>query len=446
MPVSGPSGTAGITAGGFARLMAAVGPFEPAPHIAIGVSGGADSMALLLLLRDWVRARGGRLLALTVDHRLRAESTAEAQQVGRWVAALGVEHQVLPWVGPKPSAGIQAGARAARLDLLAGAATSAGTLHLALAHHADDQAETRLLRQERGSGAAGLAGMPAIREMPGLRIIRPLLPVPKAALLETCRHAGQPWVEDPSNYDPRFARARLRLDKAGRGADRGNVPAEQGQGHAVRAHLDTILAQVAASHVRFQAEGWGLIDGALLESCDAETGPAMMSALLRAVGGAPYPPSPASVLLLWQRMLTDRRTGATLGGCRLEAIAGGWRLMREDRNLPAPHLLASDGPVTWDNRFRLSGKGLAGLCLQALDDLLWRQALARRPAWECLGLPASVRRTLPALTEHGQIHAIPHLSCKGLERADLSCHVFPLVSVPAIAARFAVVMAADDII
>ena len=445
MPLSGGLDTTRITADGFDRLMAAVGPFEPAPHIAVGVSGGADSMALLLLLRDWVRVRGGRLLALTVDHRLRPESAVEALQVARWAAALGVDHEILAWDGPKPVAGIQAGARAARLGLLVDAATAAGILHLALAHHADDQAETRILRLDRGSGTAGLAGMPAIREMPGLRIIRPLLPVPKARLLGTCRHGGQPWVEDPSNHDPRFARARLRLNAAGRGS-KGNVAREEQDGGQARAAMDSLLAPVAACHVRFQPEGWALIDGAMVEAVEGQAGPAMMSALLRAVGGAPYPPAPASVLLLWQRMLKDRTAGGTLGGCRLEAIAGGWRLMREDRNLPGPLLLTSDDPVVWDDRFRLSGKGLTGLYLQALDDSLWRQALTLKPDWARWGLPAAVRRTLPALTDHGQIRAIPHLSTKGLAQAELSCHVFALVSVPAIAARFAVVMAADDII
>src|SRR5688500_5870492 len=87
----------------FARLLARLGPFERAPHLAVGVSGGPDSLALALLLAEWTQSRNGRLDALTVDHRLRTESAAEAAQVGRWLAHLpGVTHRILVWSEPKP--------------------------------------------------------------------------------------------------------------------------------------------------------------------------------------------------------------------------------------------------------------------------------------------------------------------------------------------------------
>ncbi|MBT4428081.1 MAG: tRNA lysidine(34) synthetase TilS, partial [Rhodospirillaceae bacterium] len=86
----------------FARLMAPAGPFEPAPHLAIAVSGGADSMALTLLAAAWARRRKGSVTALTVDHRLRPESGAEARQVGRWLSGRGIAHKILPWRGDKP--------------------------------------------------------------------------------------------------------------------------------------------------------------------------------------------------------------------------------------------------------------------------------------------------------------------------------------------------------
>ena len=132
---------------------------------------------------------------------------AEARQTAAWLAARGITSRILAWEGPKPAAGIQAAARAARYALLEAACREAGLLHLLLAHHALDLAETTLIRAERGSGATGLAGMAAVRERPGLRLLRPLLGVMPDRLRATLRELGQPWLEDPSNRSPASAAA-----------------------------------------------------------------------------------------------------------------------------------------------------------------------------------------------------------------------------------------------
>src|SRR5262245_11003154 len=179
--------------------MARLGPFERAPHIAVAVSGGPDSLALTLLLAEWAQARGGRVDALTVDHRLRPESATEAAQVGRWLAPLpGVTHHILPWSDPKPETGIQAAARDARYRLLAAHCRDHAILHLCVAHHRDDQHETHRLRAGHGSGPIGLAGMSAIRPLEGVRLLRPLLGVAKAELVALLEARGQSWIADPS--------------------------------------------------------------------------------------------------------------------------------------------------------------------------------------------------------------------------------------------------------
>jgi tRNA(Ile)-lysidine synthase len=200
-----------LTGDEFARLLAPLGPFEPAPHLAVAVSGGADSLALALLADFWARERGGSVTALTVDHRLRPGSTDEAERVRAWLSARGIAHRILTWLGPYPLTDLQAAARAARYRLLADWCRDAGVLHLLIAHHRDDQAETLLLRLGRGSGAAGLAGMAALVEQPDCRLLRPFLSVPPARLRATLDALDQPWIEDPSNRNPVFARVRLRV-------------------------------------------------------------------------------------------------------------------------------------------------------------------------------------------------------------------------------------------
>ena len=187
------------------------------PVLILAVSGGPDSTALLLLAARWRKARKNapKLIAVTVDHGLRKEAKREAAAVGRLACRLGVAHRILRWSGKKPAAGLQEAARMARYRLLAGAARQAGASHILTAHTRDDQAETVLIRMSRGSGISGLAAMARISTVPGdgaggIKLVRPLLDVPKARLVATLQAAKIPFADDPSNRDPRFTRARLR--------------------------------------------------------------------------------------------------------------------------------------------------------------------------------------------------------------------------------------------
>ncbi|MDB5589813.1 tRNA lysidine(34) synthetase TilS, partial [Enterovirga sp.] len=192
----------------------------PGPILA-AVSGGPDSTALLHGLAAWSRAEPGRppLVAATVDHGLRAAARDEAEAVGAAAAALGVPHHILTWTRPDGGAVSQARARAARYRLLGELAGSLGCAALATAHTLDDQAETVLLRMAAGSGLAGLAAMRPITGRGAVRLHRPLLAVPKARLVATCRAQGWFFATDPSNADPRHARPRWRALMPGLAAE-----------------------------------------------------------------------------------------------------------------------------------------------------------------------------------------------------------------------------------
>ena len=198
----------------FALLDTVTAPRSDATGLLLAVSGGPDSMALLHLAARWQDAASQDcppLFAATVDHGLRQGSAEEAETVGRWCISRGVPHAVLRWTGPKPATGIQDAAREARYALLVTHAKAVGASHLATAHHADDQAETVLMRLTRGSGLKGLAGMANSRMRDGVRHVRPFLGVSKSRLVKTIEAAGQPSFDDPSNANPRFGRVRLRM-------------------------------------------------------------------------------------------------------------------------------------------------------------------------------------------------------------------------------------------
>jgi tRNA(Ile)-lysidine synthase len=178
----------------------------------LAVSGGPDSLALMWLAARWRKAlkAGPRLVAVTVDHGLRAEAAREARDVKQLAKSLEIEHRTLRWTGSKPKTGLPAAARDARYRLLTRAARESGASHVFTAHTLDDQAETFIMRMSRGSGIAGLAAMARETARDGVVLARPLLKVPKARLMSTLVKAGIGFADDPTNHDLQFTRPRLR--------------------------------------------------------------------------------------------------------------------------------------------------------------------------------------------------------------------------------------------
>ncbi len=328
--------------------MRAAGPFEPKPLLAVGLSGGADSTALLHLAAHWARRRGGSILALTVDHGLRAGSAAEAAEVASRCAVLGIEHRILAWRGDKPRSAIQARARAARYDLLELACAENGVLHLLLGHHADDQRETIAMRAARSSGPIGLAGMSAIAERRHVRVLRPLLALGRASLRIWLAARGIAWLEDPSNRDPRFLRARMRA---------GAEPVAPILAIPDRAVSERRLADWLGRHAAVHPEGWIELDldhaGAVE---DVEDG--VMSAALRAgvwaVTGAEHPPRQAALssAVAWVR---SAPTGARRGfaGCWLLRTERALAILRASVLAPTVPVVPGAAELIWDRRFRL---------------------------------------------------------------------------------------------
>ncbi|WP_431282229.1 tRNA lysidine(34) synthetase TilS [Humitalea sp. 24SJ18S-53] len=327
----------------FAALMAPLGPFGAAPHLAVGVSGGPHSLALALLTRDWVLARGGRLLALVVDHGLRPGSDAEAASVAALLRGQNIPAKILP-LGLPPGPRLHERARAARLSALLAACDAAGAPWLLLGHHRGDQAETVAFRALRGSGPDGLAGMAPVRATPEALILRPLLSIAPARLEAVCAAAGLAPIRDASNTDPRFARARLRqaMDPDGPMAAALSFIAA-GYAHRRAATAAAVATRLAQS-VAFRPEGWARLDRAALGQ-DA-TARAALSAALRTIAGAIHPPPAMGVAGLLAR------GHGTLAGAVLTPSG---ILARE----PAAVVPEWRG-TTWDGRWQCSGHAPGG--------------------------------------------------------------------------------------
>ena len=241
----------------------------------LAVSGGPDSTALMVLAARWRKSLKNKpaLLAVTIDHGLRKEAKGEAAAVGRLARKLGISHRTLRWSGVKPKTGLQQAARNARYRLLAEAARKARAAHILTAHTRDDQAETVLIRLSRGSGITGLTAMARISNLPGdgagqMKLVRPLLDIPKSRLIATLKAAKISFADDPSNRDPRFTRARLRalmpeLAREGLDAGRFSLLARRIKRAdvAIEAVVDVAEAGLAISANTFDAAGFRELPG-----------------------------------------------------------------------------------------------------------------------------------------------------------------------------------------
>ena len=342
------------------------------------VSGGSDSTALILLLKDYLdrTSPSARLLAVTVDHGLRQASAAEAQAVAKLCAERGIAHRTLVWSGRKPSTGLPAAAREARYRLLAAAARAEGIGLIVTGHTADDQAETVLMRQAREERPAseervgreegrGLAGMaPATLHDWREWIVRPLLGTRRAALRDLLRRQHVGWVDDPTNTDETFERPRMRAVLAG---DAGAQRMDGALALAARAAIDRTQLGLAAAEFMFRfaaqpAMGLIRLDPALLRAGDDRAAIYALRILLATSGGIGFLPDQARSEALFGRMKAGFLC-ATLSRTVVDLRRTGIFLRRETRGLP-PAAAVADATI-WDGRRQITLSDGSGALLIA---------------------------------------------------------------------------------
>lgn len=290
--------------------------------VAVGISGGPDSMALGWMLSQWAKDNNVQLHAITVDHALRAESAAEAKTVAGWLKDWpNTCHTILRWEGDKPETRILEEARSARYGLMLSYMRARDITHLCIAHHQDDQAETFLIRLAKGSGLDGLAGMKPVQPFGGGFLVRPLLGMSKADLIVLCDDNKIPYVMDPTNQNEKYLRPRLRasrevLEEEGLSSKRLSVTAQR------LARAQSALSQMADEEfgktLRGEEGGGFVFDTDYLRRLPEEIAIRIVLKAMDAIHPeGDYGPRMEKVENLTARILQDEDfKGATLGGCR----------------------------------------------------------------------------------------------------------------------------------
>ncbi len=384
--------------------IAAALSFDRPTRPAVAVSGGGDSMALLRLMAEWAEGEKLPLQAVTVDHGLRAEAAEEARFVADTCADLKIKHTTLTWTGWDGRGNLQDAARRARYALMAEWAKGAGVDTIAIAHTADDQAETFFMRLARSSGIDGLTGMQRRREADGVTWVRPLLMVERAELRDYLRALRQVWIDDPSNEDERFDRVKARkalkaLEPLGLDLHVvGRVMDHLGQ---VRTALDYATHDHALECVT--VEGGDLcINRRRFVEAAPEVNRRLIAHALRWIASADY--GPRGMKLQEFLSAISRGRDATLHGVRL---IGGKETLRLTRETAAVAGKTATPDVVWDGRWRVEWTGepteKKGLILRALGSDGLAQIAEKAPD----GPPRESLASSPALFAGETLVAAP---------------------------------------
>jgi len=373
-------------------------------------------MALARLAAEYAEAAGAEILALTVDHGLRAGSATEAEKAARWCRDMGLAHQTLHWGGDKPDTGVQDAARQARYRLLAAACESAGIDALLTAHTSDDQAETVFMRLARGAGVRGLGAMAdetLIAAGPGapVRLLRPMLSFSRSRVTATVEKYDQPFVDDPSNDDPAFERIRTRallaaLEEQGL-LTRDALVKTSDRARAVCRALDKSEVE-RFEELGGQFHGWGAASLDENKMRQAESDPALgalAARLIQAAAGAGYRPPWKSAD---DALAGALRTGASaLGGVLIKRAGNSLFFMREPAAVLgragvaalAPAMLQPGEKMLYDRRFIIVNSTAGALGVAPLGKVGAAALMARTG----FSGPAEAAQTLPGLERDGAL-------------------------------------------
>lgn len=382
---------------------------RPPRALAVAVSGGGDSVALLHLLAKLCGAHQTKLHVLTVDHGLRPQSAGEAETVGQIAASLSVPHTILSWSDWDGTGNLQDQARRARYDLMTNWACQNGFSMLALGHTADDQAETVLMRLARCGGVDGLAAMPARRTQNGVTLVRPMLELSRAELRLFLNSHDLTWIDDPSNEDPRFDRVKMRkamdtLAPLGiTGAVLAQVAEQMGR---AREALDWYSFLAAREMSRID-NGCIVVDLKKFRTLPDEIARRLLVRAVMWVSGSEYAPrrKPVSDMM----MAVREGRALTLEGCIVSHHKGSLWVCREYN---AVRSLSSPLDQPWDRRWIVqtpgdwdSGKfAQEGVIVRALG----QRGLAQCPDWKDFGRPRAGLLSSPAIWRGDALLSAPH--------------------------------------
>lgn len=382
--------------------------------IALAISGGVDSLALLVLARKWADSlsQPPEFIVLTVDHGLRAAAKEEVQFVKTVAAQFGFETEILTGAIDDPTSGLQAKARALRYGLMGQVMEARGIDVLLTAHHLDDQAETVLMRLARGSGVSGMGGMAPFTLRHSIILARPLLDIRRAELEAFVAGLGIEPINDPSNHNMNFERVRWRkfmpeLDAAGMSAAKIGIAATRLR----RADQALIELTEKLYEQLFLIDPFGCVyfETDRLLAQPAELAIRLLFRAIDDAGGENSSPTLTQIEKLYDHLSANltHMKGVTIGGCGLKFSDGLGQIFREVGRMPLqPKELVAGMNHNWDNRFQIivSSDCASPICVSPAIDFSRKKLDSLLPGLPYV--PIEAVRSAPILTAGDEILAI----------------------------------------
>lgn len=391
-------------------LFTALKPYESIikrEPIAVAVSGGSDSVALVQALLKYYPDHRHHIFPVTFDHQLRGESAHEAQGVASLMRAQGLRHTTLIWQGAKPQSDVMNKAREKRYNTLTLWMKQIGVKHLFLGHHWDDNLETVFMRFLKKSGSDGLKGMSPLTWNGEIMCVRPFLNLKKEDLQAFLRLENHTWFEDPTNYNLKYARSLVRLLLR---QERLQVFTNTHAPHFARfsdlssrlknSFINTFMKMHPLGFVRCNKGIWDQTPLAFRVDT--------LRTVIQRFRGLIYPPKRQKVEVL----LSRANKGCTLGGCFIWTKDDSLYIARElDHKTKTDCSNRAHCSIEWDQRFQLRLKETdPGTYLRPLGHDGWRLYLQRSERKLDFEVPFPVILTLPSLWNNGMLLEVPHLS------------------------------------
>lgn len=328
-------------------------PIRKGAVIGVAVSGGADSLSMVLNMAEYAKSHNFTIRAATVHHGLRPEATDEANWVHNILAQRKIEHTTLFWTGKKPQTRLEEKAREKRYELLLNWCRENETTHLFLAHHAGDQTETFLSRLARGSGVDGLSAMASRTEREGIFLCRPFLELDKSVFKTDLNRRQIMWVEDEMNQDETYERVRWRQSRP--------ILNEMGLSEKViirttrrlqraRMALDYYADRFCSALVDVLPQGYAAIQERALFSLPAEICLRVLNRTICAVRGERVTVSMESL----ESWILKHPLKITLSGCILLRHQGVLFIAREAVRMPSALKISPHTMTHWDRFWVLS--------------------------------------------------------------------------------------------
>jgi len=380
-------------------------------NIGIAVSGGSDSLALAYLANKYHKKYNYNIIAFTLDHKLRIESSEETKYVKNIMKELKIEHHSLIWSDKKPKTKIQETARIARYNLLSKACSKYNCKYIFLGHHANDQVETFIIRLGAKSGLEGLSCMRQFSRIltnsGALELVRPLLYYTKDNLIEICKTNKLKWLEDPSNSDLKYLRSKTRKLLV-------NNDMFNDFNRAIllfnklRYNIDALIHKYICNDLEFSQSGICRLNLKKLYMLPEIFQLRLLSYLIKIIGGKKYPRRKKVLYNLLTNIKNENNKIFTIGGSYIKVSRDNITLSRQsDKSITCSKI--DNTNTLWDRRFLVLNKTKRkNLTIGPLGEQDYLSMIKlnkiQKPS-----INFNAIKTIPAFRVLEQIVSVPHL-------------------------------------